>query len=220
MKRRSTRQSLIHAIVPVNLAKKSKTRLSPMLSPSEREQLTIAMLTDVLPALRESASIRDIIVVSADKKLRTIARRYGAQFLWEGKRRGLNRALRLAMRAVEERGEGAVMIVHGDLPFLTTRDIDTFVARSNGYELAIAPCKEDTGTNALLLRHPKTIPLSFGKRSFRKYLSHAQKRKLRYKVVRIPNIRFDIDEPRDLRQLMRRRVRNESQRLLSKLRDR
>jgi len=220
MKRRSVRQSHIHAIVPVNLVKKSKTRLSPMLSPAEREQLTVAMLTDVLHALGESAGISDITVVSADKKIPAIARRYGAQFLGEGNRRGLNRALRLAIRTVEQSGDGTVMIVHADLPLLTTHDIDTFLARSQGYELAIAPCKEDLGTNALLLRRPNIIPLSFGNGSFKKHLSHAKKGKLRYKVVRLPGLRFDIDAPSDLRQLVHRRVRNETQHFLSTLRTR
>lgn len=220
MKGRSPRRSYVHAIVPVNLVKKSKTRLSPMLSPVAREQLTVAMLTDVLHALRESTGISDITVVSADRKIPAIARRFGAHFLWEGNRRGLNRALRLAIRAVEESGDGAVMIVHADLPLLTARDIDTFVARSQGYELAIGPCKEDRGTNALLLRNPTVIPLSFGNGSFKKHLSHAKKTKLQYKVVRILGLRFDIDEPRDLRLLMHRRVRSETQRFLCTLRDR
>lgn len=220
MKGPSPRQSRVHAIVPVNLVKKSKTRLSPMLSPVARERLSVAMLTDVLHALKESIGISDITVVSADRKIPAIARRFGAHFLWEGNRRGLNRALRLAIKAVEESGDGAVMIVHADLPLLSKRDIDTFLARSQGYELAIAPCKEDSGTNALLLRGPNAIPLSFGNRSFKKHLFHAKKTKLRYKVVRLTGFRFDIDEPRDLRLLMHRRVRSGTQQFLDTLLDR
>jgi 2-phospho-L-lactate guanylyltransferase len=220
MKGRAVRRSRIRAIVPVNLVKKSKTRLSPMLSPAEREQLTVGMLTDVLHALGEAACISDITVVSADKKIPAIARRYGAQFLWEGNRRGLNRALRLAIRTVEQSGDGAVLIIHADLPLLTVHDIETFIVRSQGFQLAIAPCKEDLGTNALLLRPPDIFPLSFGNRSFKKHLSQAQKMKLRYKVVRLRGLQFDIDEPRDLRQLLHRRVRNETQHFLSTLRSR
>ena len=152
--------------------------------------------------------------------LKQDARHPSLQLKKVGRFRSVRIGLYYRALAVEESGDGAVMIVHADLPLLTARDIDTFVARSQGYELAIGPCKEDRGTNALLLRNPNVIPLSFGIRSFKKHLSHAKKTKLQYKVVRVLGLRFDIDEPRDLRVLMHRRVRSETQRFLGTLWDR
>jgi 2-phospho-L-lactate guanylyltransferase len=214
MKARAVHDPQIHAIVPVNLLRKAKSRLSLVLSRAEREQLTLAMLTNVLRALHKSRRITDITVVSTDRKIPAIAHRYGARFLWEGSRHGLNKALRKAIAVVEREGDGAMMIIHSDLPLLTERDITRFLARSSGCEVAVVPCKENSGTNALLLTRPNALPLSFGKESFEKHVSYARRKKLRYKVVRLTGIQFDIDKPEDLRQFMHRRVPNETQRYL------
>lgn len=202
----------VHAIVPVNLLRKAKTRLSRVLLPAEREQLTLAMLSDVLQALHGSPRIAEITVVSTDRKLPNIARRYGAEFMWEGARHGLNRALRKAIAAVGE--EEKVMIIHADLPLLVRSDISKFLARSKGYDIGIVPCKENRGTNALLLSRPGVLSPSFGKGSFRRHVSYARKKRLRYKILHILGIQFDIDTPDDLHRFMRRRVSNETGRYL------
>jgi 2-phospho-L-lactate guanylyltransferase (CobY/MobA/RfbA family) len=81
------------AIVPVNILAKSKARLAPSLNAAARRQLSTAMLTDVLTAVSKVRRVRRIIVVSADKSVRRLARVKGAHFLWEGKRRGLNKGI-------------------------------------------------------------------------------------------------------------------------------
>lgn len=219
MKGRSAQIGPVHAIVPLKIIKKSKTRLWA-LGPQDRAKLTVAMLRNVLLALGNARKISDVTVVSADKSASRIAHRYGAKFLWEGKRHGLNRALRLAIRKLEERTTGAAMIVHADLPLLTSRDIDKFLTRSQGFQIAIVPCKNGTGTNTLLLKPPHAIPPVFGKGSYKTHLSLAKKTGFRWKVLRIRGIQFDIDDPRDLRQFMRYDARNESFRFLSTTRER
>ena len=214
MTRRRAGKPLVHAIVPVNLLKRSKVRLASLLDPTHREQLTLVMFGNVLEALKKSKEIRDVAVISADPRIRSITRRRGAQFLWETKRRGLNRALRTAL---EESEDGPVVIVHADLPLLTSHDIGKLVARSKGYDLAIVPCKNLSGTNALLMNRPNSIPLAFGKGSFRKHVSLARKRRVRYKIVRLTGIGFDVDEPRDVRWLIHQRRQTETQRFLRKL---
>jgi 2-phospho-L-lactate guanylyltransferase len=212
-KRRGLGDGAVHAIVPLKVIKKSKTRLSS-LTPQERAKLTLAMLTNVLVALRKSRGISDVTVVSADKSASRIARRYGADFLWEGRRAGLNRGLRLAIRKLEQRRVEAAMIVHADLPLLTTQDINEFLTRSQGFEIAIVPCKNETGTNALLLRPPNAIPPAFGIESYKMHLSLAKKRRFRWKVLRIRGIQFDIDDPQDLRKFMRCHAHSETLRFL------
>jgi len=214
-KRHSAKLERVHAIVPIKTIKESKTRLSA-LPPQDRAKLTVAMLSNVLVALRKSRRISDVTVVSADKSASKIAHRHGAEFLSEGRRHGLNRALRLAIRELEQRTTGTVMIIHADLPLLTTRDVDKFLSRAQGFQIAIVPCKNGTGTNALLLRPPNAIPLVFGKGSFKTHLSLAKKARFRWKVLRIRGIQFDIDDPRDLRKFTRQDARGESFRFLRK----
>jgi 2-phospho-L-lactate guanylyltransferase len=173
------------------------------------------MLSNVLVALKKSRRIADVTVVSGDKSASRIAHLHGAKFLWEGKRRGLNRALSLAIRKLGRRRIGTAMIIHADLPLLTKKDVDEFVTKSQRFQIAIAPCKNGTGTNALLLRPPTAIPPAFGKGSFKMHLSLAKKARFRWKILRIPGIQFDIDDPRDLHKFMRYGARSEGFRFLS-----
>lgn len=209
----------IHAIVPVNVLRKSKVRLSPILSARERAQLTVAMLADVLSTLRKVRRIRSVTVVSADKDTRKIAMRFGANFLWEGKRRGLNKGVRLAIRNAERKGAPAVLVIHADLPLLTPREIQRFLVESRGYPIALTPSKDGRGTNALLLHPPEVIPPVFGKNSFRKHLSLAGQRGIPHKILRLRGISFDMDEPRDVLKLMDHPARNETGRFLRTLRN-
>jgi 2-phospho-L-lactate guanylyltransferase len=218
MKRGAVDGERVHALVPLKVIKKSKTRLSA-LSPQQRTKLTVAMLSNVLVALRKSRKISDVMVVSADKTASRIANLYGAKFLWEGKSHGLNRALRLAIGELQRRTTGTAMIIHADLPILTSRDIDNFLTRSQGFQIAMVPCKNGTGTNALLLRPPNVIPPVFGKGSFKRHLSLAKKRRSRWKVLRIRGIQFDIDDPQDLHQFMRYHTRSDSFRFLGRSRE-
>jgi len=211
----STNLQEVHAIVPLKAIKKSKTRLSA-LPPQDRARLTVAMLTNVLVVLKKSNRISDVTVVSADKNVSRLAHRHGADFLSEGRGHGLNRALRLAIRELERRTTGTAMIIHADLPLLTTRDVNKFLSRAQGFQIAIVPCKNGTGTNALLLRPPNAITLVFGKGSFKTHLSLAKKAKLRWTVLKIRGIQFDIDDARDLRKFIRQGAKGESFRFLRK----
>lgn len=208
----------IHAIVPLNVPKKSKARLSSLLRPMERAQLTIAMLSDVLSALRGSHRVTSTTVVSADRGVQRIARTLGANFVWEGKRRGLNKGLRMAICKSQRRGATAALVVHADLPLLTSREVDRFLAVSRGYSVALASSKDGTGTNALLLKPPGVIRPAFGRGSFSRHLRLAEQKKLRCKVVKLRGISFDVDLPRDLQEFMRRPVQNATFRFLSTLR--
>jgi 2-phospho-L-lactate guanylyltransferase len=210
---RDARAGQVHAIVPLKLIKKSKTRLSAI-SSQKRAKLTVAMLSNVLAALSKSRRISDITVVSSDRRAARIAHRYRANFLWEGRPRGLNRALKAAIRKLGQETGGTAIIVHADLPLLTPKDIDNLVSGSEGSQIAIVPCKNGTGTNALLLKPPDVIPPVFGNGSFKTHLSLARKTRLRCKVLRIWGIQFDIDDPRDLREFMRHNELDESFRFL------
>ncbi len=191
-----------------------------MLKPVEREQLTVAMLKDVLFVLRRSRQVGSVTVVSADKSARSISRRFGADFLWEGKRRGLNKGLKLAISNSERRGASSVLVIHADLPLLKPREVDEFLEQSQGYSVSLTPSKDGAGTNALLMRPPRVIRPVFGRDSFRRHLSLAMKRNARSRVLRFRGISFDVDKPRDLVDLMRRPLRNETGRFLRTLRKR
>ena len=153
MMKRSPFTKDLHAIVPVNVPSKSKKRLSCRLDANQRASLTIAMLTNVLIALKKSDSVGSVTVVCADRRLQMLVEGCAATFLWEGRRRGLNPALNLAMKEVTS--DSAVLIIHADLPLLTSDDVDDLVRRTRNYSLTLVPSKDGTGTNAILMQSPK-----------------------------------------------------------------
>ena len=70
----------VYAVVAVKGLDTSKKRLSSVLSPQERTQLTLAMLEDVLNALQTS-TIDKIVIVSNDFSLRDFAGKFSAAHL-------------------------------------------------------------------------------------------------------------------------------------------
>ena len=197
---RSTMKRKIHAIVPLNVPSKSKTRLSKRLNRIERTHLTLAMLANVLSALRGARKIATITVVCADRKTRPIVQEHDATFLWEGPRRGLNNALNFALKRAPE--DSSILIIHADLPLLTSEDVNNLITSAENYPLALVPSKDKTGTNAILMHEPNIIRLAFGKESFQRHINLANQRRVYYKVIRINGIAFDVDEEDDLEELM------------------
>jgi len=208
------RTDRICAIVPVNILRASKTRLAKRLDAATRARLSEAMLLDVLHALQKVRRISRITVVSADFAVRRIIAPTRVHFLWEGKRKGLNKAIRLAMRDANRRKFSAALVVPSDIPRVTAREITRLLRTSDHYPVAITPSKDQGGTNALFLRPPGIIEPTFGKNSFRKHLSHANQKRLPVRVVRSAGIASDIDDAADFAGLKRRSLRNETGRFL------
>lgn len=207
----------VYAIVPVNVLKSSKARLAPTLDALNRGRLSEAMLVDVLRALRKVRRINGITVVSADFSVRRIARRMGVRFLWEGRRRGLNKGVRLALHDALQRSASAALILPADIPLITPDEVSRFLNLSDGYPVSLAPSKDGGGTNALLLRPPEIIRPAFGKNSFRRHQSIALRKGLRPRVVKLKGIALDVDEPSDLTLLKRRPFRTETGRFLKSI---
>jgi 2-phospho-L-lactate guanylyltransferase len=209
----------VDAIVPVNVLGKSKARLARILTPAQRNQISLSMLSDVLSVLGKVRRIRSIVVVSADRGVRSTVKRFHAHFLWEGERRGLNKGVRLAVKRAEREEASAVLVIHSDLPLLKRREINSFLRESKRSSVVLTPSR-DGGTNALFLNPPTIIKPAFGPESFRKHIELAKKRKAHYKVVKTSGICFDVDEPRDLKRLMRSpQLRNETSKFLRGLKE-
>jgi len=206
----------IHAIVPVNVPNGSKKRLSNRLDASQRANLTITMLMNVLTALKRSSSVSSVVVVCADLNVQSVVEGFGATFLWEGKRRGLNPALNFAMKKVPS--ESPVLIIHADLPLLTHADVDNLVRRAGNCSLTLLPSKDGMGTNAILMRSPNMIQLAFGRRSFHRHEVYARKMKIPFRVISIPGVAFDIDNEKDFDELVKQCYNRQTRRFMKRIR--
>ncbi len=198
-----------HAIVPLHIPKLSKVRLSKVFNKEERARLTLVMLDHVLSTLHRAHTISSVTVVSADRNVRRKIEKRGAQFIWEGRKRGLNSAITLAQRRLKIEDNSSILIIHADLPTLSPREVDSFVRAARHYEIGIAPSKDGTGTNALFLKTPNLISTAFGQKSFHKHLLLIRKKSLRHKIIRLRGIGFDIDDTNDLQRLIRSPTHND-----------
>jgi 2-phospho-L-lactate guanylyltransferase len=192
----------IHALIPVKNLDAAKSRLTPPFSIDERAALTIDMLMRVLAVCQASRRFARITVVSPDDTVLMIAEEMGAAPLQQASI-GLNPALEEARADAIARGADAILILHADLPRLTADEIGAMIDLLPALPAAVlAPDDTGTGTNALLLAPPDTLPFHFGVGSFALHRAAAEARDLPFAIARAPGIAGDVDTPDDVRRLV------------------
>ena len=199
---KAKRCDMRYALVPVKDLTQAKVRLSSLLSPAERYALAMAMLDDVLAALRQASTLERIALVTTDPRALALAAQWGFEVVDEGAGRGETGAVELATKVCQERGASSLAVIPGDIPLLTAADVDGLMQHGAQYDMVIAPSWDSRGTNAILLRPPDALQLRFGSWSFFPHVKQAKRRGLSYKVVRLPRVALDVDTPADLARLI------------------
>ena len=157
------------------------------------------MLEDVLEALAGAASLAGIVLVTRDAGAIALARRYGAECLIEPENRGHTAAVEFAARALAARGAAALLQVPGDIPRVTSGEIEAVIgAHAPAPAVTIAPSRDHCGSNAVLCSPPDVVPFRFGDDSFHPHLAAARAIGIEPTVVERPGIGLDIDTPGDL----------------------
>ena len=189
----------VHAVVPVKDLGNAKQRLAGVLGQPERTALFRAMLEDVLEALAGAASIARIVLVTRDAQAMALARRYDAECLVEPDNRGHTAAVELAAGALAARGAEALLQVPGDIPRVTSGEIEAVIAaHAPAPAVTIAPSRDHRGSNAVLCSPPDAFPFRFGDDSFHPHLAAARAMGIEPTVVERAGIGLDIDTPDDL----------------------
>jgi 2-phospho-L-lactate/phosphoenolpyruvate guanylyltransferase len=184
-------------IVPHRGLQVAKTRLAPVLSPSERGELAAHLLRRVLRVAREA--VPDIVVISPSAALEELVTRAGARLLVQ-RGLGLNEGLEQARRAAIDDGMETLVVLHGDLPELQPADVSALIRDvPTPRGVAIAPDRAGTGTNALAMRPPDAIPFRFGTGSRAAHEAAAAAASVPRAIVERPGLAFDLDTPEDLR---------------------
>ncbi len=189
--------------VPAKAFRLSKSRLAPVLTPAERASLSAAMLEDVLAATAATTGW-ERWMVSADPAVLALAERLGARAVPE-ERRSLLAAVRQAEALAAAEDAEALAVVLADLPLLSTPALAAALAEPAA--VVLAPAESDGGTNLLLRRPPGVIRARFGRDSFRRHLEEAGAAGVAARVIRRPELAFDLDGPADLDALARRAAR-------------
>jgi 2-phospho-L-lactate guanylyltransferase len=190
---------MISALIPVKNLSASKSRLAKVLSPEQREKLSIFMLKRVLQVLQEGGRFNLVCLVTKDMQAAEIGRNYGAEVIWESDLTDENLALEYATEVCRSRGVKTLLVLPADIPFLHDQDLESMLQdKARQPKVAICPSKEGMGTNALLRTPPDAIPVRFGPNSFSLHLREAREKEIPCEVYHLPRVAFDIDTPEDL----------------------
>ncbi len=168
----------------------AKSRLSPVLSPEEREEFVGIMLNQVIASL-EGAGIEKIDILSTSS--------YGLEDMEKVRvlidENDLNEALNLYL---EQAGE-PVLIAMADLPLLTPKHIKEITSTEK--EVCIVPGKGG-GTNVLFIKNPSLYRVKYYGSSFLTHCSIATEACQSLEIYDSFLAGTDIDEPEDLVELL------------------
>ncbi len=194
----------LYSITPVRILRKSKSRLSSILSASQREHLSREMLCEVLSKIRTSKITVGMVVVSPDKEVMKIAHEFGAYGIKEESECGVNVAVKKGIEyALQNRADG-IVVLPADLPRLNTEDLVSLVgAVEEDPTVVMTPSNRLDGTNALLMKPPGVMPIHYDQDSFRSHVIEAMEQKVRLKTVLRNGLMSDLDDQIDLEEFLK-----------------
>ena len=205
----------IWAVVPIKETAHAKQRLKDAVPAELRPRLALAMAEDVLSALVAVPGLAGVVVVTLDTAAAELARRYGARLLAAGAGDGQTGAVRAAALALAREGRTAMLTIPGDVPLVTPEEVRELLdAHDRTPEFIITPAHDGRGSNAVLCAPPELVPLQFGNDSFVPHVEAARRIGVEPKIIRLPGVALDIDNPRDLAAFLKIPARTRTRALL------
>lgn len=211
-------------VLPAKNFSYAKQRLAGLLTPLERRDLFHAMLEDVLSVLSSHPLIHGIVLVSDDPTARLLAQQYQVEYLDESGLfvKGLNAVVQSVVQILARRGVHEVMVIHGDLPLISTAEITELITTHRNAKrpaLTIAPDRHREGTNCLICTPASGINYCYGNSSLMKHVHQAAKIGASVHIVDLPGASFDIDWPEDVLELINQPKPSTGKRTISYLKN-
>ncbi len=186
---------MTYIIIPAKPFHLAKSRLSDVLSPSERVNLSRYLLQRTIQVAKQ---VGEVVVISREARIRQLAKQTGAWALVESNA-SLNQAVKQAVDWVTWQDGAQCLILPGDLPLVTPTDLlELTDLETHPPSIVISPCRRQNGTNALLVQPPHLIDFAFGVNSFTKHQNLARQQQMETVVHYSPNLALDLDVPEDL----------------------
>jgi 2-phospho-L-lactate guanylyltransferase len=177
-------------VIPIRAFTMGKARLAETLDADERARLGRMCAARVVAAAGELPTL----VVSSDPEVRDWAHDLALRTVDDPG--SLDAAAELGRAVLRDDGCARVVITHADLPHARTF---AGVIRDAAQPVAvIVPCHRDDGTPVLSLPATGEFDFHYGPGSFRLHAAEARRRGLAVRVVRDPDLAFDVDVPDDL----------------------
>ncbi len=175
-------------IVPVKSFRTGKQRLSGAMTDRQRHELGKRLAIHVTGVVVEAGQTPNI--VTSDPDVVDWAAAYGYRILADPGS-GLDAAARAGVTVSNDRHE-AWLVVHSDLPLLSSDDVRCLTEVLDAGRSVIAP-SSDGGTSAIGSRGP--FVFSYGPGSFHQHLPRLDQPE----VVARTGLLLDVDSPNDLR---------------------
>jgi 2-phospho-L-lactate guanylyltransferase len=198
------------ALLPVKDFSRAKSRLSPVLSDSERAVLARKLYEHVLSTLAQCEGIDGVLVLSDSDEVLRLAERFAGS--GEPEPSGLGEKLALGaivddgLSRLRQRGARAALVLMSDLPLVRAHELSRLLVLLEDHDWVIAPDLREQNTNALALRLSGEVATAFGSGdSFARHMSFAASAGLRIAIHREKGLGFDVDIPTDYRQLLSQR---------------
>jgi len=202
-------------ILPVKSLQETKSRLSGILSPVERAQLTQTILSQTLALLHMVTAVQQTIVVSRDPIVANMATAAHCRTIAEPAGSGLNGAVTLGATLATDNGASHLLILPADLPFLSKDELELLLcaaetaptsptgnSRTRGqavspHTLFLCSDQKQQGTNALVLPAGSEFRFGYGRYSYQRHQAEATRLGWVCQTLYLPSIAFDLDSEED-----------------------
>lgn len=187
-------------IVPIRGLASGKSRLAGILDADMREALNGLLLQTVLAAVAGAeGGLSRCIVASGAEDASQLARRCGANVLFEANHQGLNAAMEAARECAISRGASLILALVADLPNVTESALTKLFAAVPAGGSALVADKQGIGTTGLLLPAHCRLNFMFGNNSLARHKAMLREQSMEPTIWNDPALSFDLDSPDDYR---------------------
>ncbi len=192
----------ITALIPLKPPTEAKARLAGLLSPEERAELARVTFRSVADALF-GASVPCAVLTPNARDAAGLTAGRGTIIKEQPSVHGLSAQIEVALDGGAFEDGDAVLILHADLPLVTTRALRRLLAEARGQLAGVTMVQSaDGGTNAMVLPLPRPFALHYGRNSFALHTEAARAAGLSVHTHRSPELALDLDTAADLRALL------------------
>ena len=194
-------------IIPVKTFQRSKTRLQ--LSEEKTKELCKLLLEEVIKTVSESELIDKIVVVTNEKQVSHIIKKYDCKEIQDKDETSVNNAVRLAEQYLLENEFTHSIVLPLDVPFFYSKDLKKLLDFSSERSVVIVPSRHFDGTNALVRTPINSMTPRYDEGSHSFQIESAKNDNIKISIGLIYRLMLDIDSREDLEFVLNQNIKPE-----------